>query len=98
MKELNVQNLKTAAEQILINATENEYVILVAEFKEILKPLSLMNDNELKPFEPMDFPFTVDINESFLRDDVVGSVVSRDDFIKNSQYKIAGQIKFPKNN
>lgn len=98
MKELSIENLKEAAKQIFIDVPENEYKLLVAEFKEILTPLFLINDNELNYFEPMDFPFKIDVDESFLRDDVVDDIVNRDDFIRNSKYKVAGQIKFPKNN
>ena len=96
MKELNVVNLKEAAKQILIDIPENEYCLLVEKFKKILDQLK--NIDDLDSYEPMNFPFFCEVNEFFLRDDVVEKTVERDDFLKNSNYKIAGQIKFPKFN
>lgn len=95
MKELNVLNLKKAARQIFIDMSENEWCLLVEKFKKILNQLENFND-DLASYEVMNFPFFCEVDESFLRDDVIGETVKREDFIKNSNYKIAGQIKFPK--
>lgn len=97
MKELNVLNLKEASKQILIDLPEeNDYYLLVEKFKKILSQLE--NIDDLDSYEPMNFPFFCEVDENALRDDIIEKTVERDEFLKNSNFKIAGQIKFPKFN
>lgn len=94
MKKINIINLKKAANNIFIDISKDEYQKLVEEFKIIISQINLINNQELKKYTPMDYPFPCEKN--FLREDIPINPSPREEILKNTKNKLAGQIKFPK--
>lgn len=95
MKEVNLINLKDAANRLLFDMSENEYQTLLTEFDSIKKQMEIIaNYKEVSRLTPMIFPFPVDTDA--LREDVSQKPVDRELMLKNAKSKLAGQIKLPK--
>lgn len=95
MKEVNLVNLKDAANRLLFDMSDKEYKTLLEEFKVIKKQMELIaSDSSIDKYTPMVFPFDVTI--STLRDDEPIKPTDREDILRNAKNKIAGQIKIKK--
>ena len=97
MKEVNLANLKDAANRLLFDMSEYELNTLLKEFKVIKAQMELIaNDKTIDSYEPMSFPFPV--STTYLRDDVPTTPNSREEILSNASNKVAGQIKIAKVN
>ena len=95
MKEYNIEVLKDAANRLLFDMSEEEYKTLLEEFDIITKQMRLIGeDATLDEVEPMTFPF--ECTTTYLREDVPGTPLVREEAIKNAGNKTGGQIKLPK--
>ena len=95
MKTVNKQILKTAANNLLFDMSEEEYETLLKEFNIILAQMDFIGSlPNVDSIEPMTFPF--DVSNDFLREDVPGVPLSREDALKNAHDVSNGQIKLPK--
>ena len=95
MKEYNIDVLKDAANRLLLDMSESEYMTLLSEFDIVTKQMKPLGDNkELDKIEPMVYPFEVFTTE--MREDVAEQPLTREEALKNSQRKVGGQIKLPK--
>ena len=95
MKEYNIAVLKDAAKRLLFDMSEDEYETLLSEFDIVTKQMNIIgSDKSLDDYEPMSFPF--ECTTSYLREDVPGEPLSREEALRNSKRKIGGQIKLPK--
>ncbi|MDR0934882.1 MAG: Asp-tRNA(Asn)/Glu-tRNA(Gln) amidotransferase subunit GatC [Erysipelotrichaceae bacterium] len=95
MKKVTKEILKKAANNILLDMSEEEYDTLLSEFDIILNQMeyigSLPGVDEL---EPMTFAF--DVKTDFLREDVPEEPLTREEALKNAHDISNGQIKLPK--
>ena len=95
MKKYDLNVLKDAANRLLFDMSEEEYKTLLEEFDIITKQMRMFGEDEsLDEEEPMVFPF--DVKTTFLREDVPGTPLDREEAIKNANNKTGGQIKLPK--
>lgn len=95
MKNYNIEVLKDAAKRLLFDMSSEEYNTLLNEFDIVTKQMEILGKNSsLDAFEPMEFPF--DCTTTFLREDVPGEPLAREEALKNSKRKVGGQIKLPK--
>ena len=95
MKEYNIAVLKDAAKRLLFDMSEDEYETLLSEFDIVTKQMNIIgSDKSLDDYEPMSFPF--ECTTTYLREDVPGEPLSREEALRNSKRKIGGQIKLPK--
>ena len=95
MKDYYISVLKDAAKRLLFDMSESEYETLLKEFDIVTKQMNIIGSNhEIDKYEPMSFPF--ECTTSYLREDVPGEPLSREEALRNSKRKIGGQIKLPK--
>lgn len=95
MKEYNIEVLKDAAHRLLFDMSEEQYATLLNEFDIVTTQMKLIGqDKRVDQYEPMVFPF--ECTTSYLREDVPGTPLDREEAIKNAHNKTGGQIKLPK--
>jgi len=95
MKEVNLENLKDAANRLLFDMSEEEYKTLLEEFKTIKEQLKeIAEDKKIDEYTPMIYPF--DVTTDALREDIPSTPTDRNEILKNAKNKVAGQIKLPK--
>ena len=95
MKKYDLAVLKDAANRLLFDMSDEEYKTLLEEFDIITTQMRMIGeDSSLDLEEPMTFPF--DCKTTFLREDIPGTPLDREEAIKNANNKTGGQIKLPK--
>ncbi len=95
MKEINKALLKECANNLMFDMKEEEYQTLLKEFDIVQTQLSKIGEIEgLNEEEPMTFPFDCAI--SYLREDVEGKELTKEEALKNAKDVFAGQIRLPK--
>ena len=87
--------LKKCASNLMFDMSEEQYQLLLKEFEVITKQMELLGEIDgLSEVEPMTFPF--DVFTSFLREDVEGECLSKEEVLRNAKDVVDGQIKLPK--
>ncbi len=95
MKEVNKEVLKTAANKLMFDMSEEQYDNLLNEFDTIISQMKLIGDIEgVDDAEPMTFPF--DVTNYYLREDVASSPLNRDEALRNAKDVVDGQIRLPR--
>ena len=95
MKTINKDILKTAANKLMFDMSDEQLNTLLVEFETILKQMDLMSDiPHIDDVEPMTFPF--DVTTSYLREDEVVKPLDRDEALRNASDVVDGQIRLPK--
>lgn len=95
MKEINKETLKTAANKLMFEMSEEQYNNLLNEFDIIISQMELIGKIEgVDNATPMTFPF--DVTSTYLREDVATEPLSRDEALKNAKDVVDGQIRLPR--
>ena len=95
MKSVTKEVLKTTANKLMFDMSDEQYDNLVAEFDILIKQMNLIGEIEgVDSAEPMTFPF--DVTNDYLREDVATKPLSKEDVLKNSADVVDGQIRLPK--
>ena len=95
MKEVNKEVLKTAANKLMFDMSEEQYDNLLKEFDTIISQMNLIGDIEgVDEAEPMTFPF--DVTNTYLREDIASTPLNRDEALKNAKDVVDGQIRLPR--
>ena len=106
MKNVNKETLKTAANKLMFDMSEEQYDNLLNEFDVIISQMNLIGDIEgsqmnligdiegVDEVEPMTFPF--DVTTTYLREDVSSKPLSREEALKNAKDVVDGQIRLPR--
>ncbi len=95
MLKYDLDILKKCANNLMFDMSDEEYHILLDEFKIITKQMELLGEIDgLNEVTPMVFPF--DVSTSYLRDDVAEECLSKEEVLKNAKDTLDGQIKLPK--
>ena len=95
MKEHNLEVIKDAAKRLLFDMSDSEYETLLKEFDIVIKQMDIIGSNkEIDEYEPMAFPF--ECSNSYMREDIAITPLTREEALRNSKRKIGGQIKLPK--
>ena len=95
MKTVTKEVLKTTANKLMFDMSDEQYDNLVKEFDILIKQMNLIGEIEgVDTAEPMTFPF--DVSNDFLREDVATAPENKDEILKNSADVVDGQIRLPK--
>jgi aspartyl-tRNA(Asn)/glutamyl-tRNA(Gln) amidotransferase subunit C len=87
--------LKKCANNLMFDMSEEQYQLLLKEFEVITKQMELLGEIDgLSEVEPMTFPF--DVFTSYLREDIEGECLTKEEVLKNAKDVVDGQIKLPK--
>ena len=95
MKTVTKEVLKTTANKLMFDMTDEQYDQLVSEFDILIKQMNLIGEIDgVDTAEPMTFPF--DVTNDYLREDVATAPDKKEEILKNSAYVVDGQIRLPK--
>ncbi len=94
-EELSLKTIKDAAHRLLFDMSEEEFLTLQNEFKVTLKQMEVLGEIEgIDEIAPMTFP--IEMNTTYLREDVANEPLSNEEVLSNVKEKQSGQIKLPK--
>lgn len=94
-EELSLKTIKDAAHRLLFDMSEEEFLTLQNEFKVTLKQMEVLGEIEgIDEIAPMTFP--IEMNMTYLREDVANEPLSNEEVLSNVKEKQSGQIKLPK--
>ena len=95
MKQITKEGLRECANKLMFELSDEQVDRLYDEFSIIIEQMSLIGDIPgVDDAIPMTFPF--DVTNSYLRDDVAGKPLDREDALKNAKDVVDGQIRLPK--
>ena len=95
VKEVSKETLKTAAKKMMFELSDEECENLLAEMDIIISEMNLIRDIEgVDEQEPMVFPF--DVTNSYLREDIPTSILTKEEALKNSKDVVDGMIGLPR--
>ena len=95
MKNINKETLKTAANKLMFDMSEEQYNHLLNEFDVIVSQMNLIGKIEgVDNATPMTFPF--DVTSTKLREDEATTPLERDVALKNAKDVVDGQIRLPR--
>lgn len=88
------EELKTYANKLMFDMSEEEYDTLLIEFDILLKKMDYINKIDgIEDIEPSMFPFKI---ETSLREDEVKNTISTQDALKNCKNSKYDQVIVPK--
>ncbi len=95
MKNIDKETLKTAANKLMFEMSEEQYNNLLNEFGIITTQMELIGKIEgVDNASPMTFPF--DVTSIYLREDEATEPLERDVALKNAKDVVDGQIRLPR--
>ena len=95
MKTVTKEVLKTTANKLMFDMSDEQYDNLVKEFDILSKQMELIGEIDgVDAAEPMTFPY--DVTNDYLREDVAAAPESRDEILRNASDVVDGQVRLPK--
>ena len=89
--------LEILAKKLMFEMIDSEYETLEKEFDIILKQMDLIgNIKDIDKVSPMTFPFELDNDDSYLREDIYNNEISFNDMIANIKDYEDNRVKVPK--
>ena len=89
--------LEEYAKKLIFEMNEDEYKTLEDEFEVILKQMEFIdNIKDIDSVEPMTYPFDLELDDSYLREDIANNEISFDDMIVNVKEYENNMVKVPK--
>ena len=89
--------LDDLAKRLMFKMNDDEYDTLVNEFDIILKQMEFIgNIRDVECVEPMYYPFDLELDDSYLRDDVYDNEIDFNDMIVNVKEYEGNKVKVPK--
>ena len=89
--------LEDYAKKLMFEMNEDEYKTLEDEFEVILKQMELIgNIKDIEKVSPKTFPFDLELEDSYLREDVYNNEISFDDMKVNVKDSENNMVKVPK--
>lgn len=89
--------LEILAKKLMFEMKDSEYETLEKEFDIILKQMDLIgNIEDIDKVSPMTFPFELDNDDSYLREDIYNNEISFNDMIANIKDYEDNRVKVPK--
>ena len=91
------EKLEEYAKKLMFEMNEHEYETLLNEFDIILKQMDLIsNIKGIEEVAPMTFPFDLELDENYLREDVSSNEINFDDMKINVEEYENDMVKVPK--
>ena len=95
MKTVTKEVLKTTANKLMFDMSDEQYDNLVKEFDILIKQMNLIGEIEgVDTAEPMTFPF--EATNDYLREDIATAPESKEEILKNASDVVDGQVRLPK--
>ena len=89
--------LEEFAKKLMFEMNEEEYNTLEEEFDVILKQMELIdNIKDINDVEPMTYPFDLEQDDSYLREDVYSNEINFEDMRVNVKEYEDSRVKVPK--
>ena len=89
--------LEEYAKKLMFEMNEDEYKTLEDEFEVILKQMEFIdNIKDIDGVNPMTFPFDLELDDSYLREDVYDNEISFNDMKVNVKEYEDNMVKVPK--
>ena len=89
--------LESLAKKLMFEMNDDEYETLEKEFDVILKQMDLIdNIKDIDKVEPMTFPFDLELNDDYLREDVYKNEIDFNDMVINVKDYDDNRVKVPK--
>lgn len=91
------EKLELYAKKLMFEMNDDEYETLLNEFDAILKQMDLIgNIKDIEDVSPMTFPFDLELDDSYLREDIYENEISFDDMKINVKDYDDFKVKVPK--
>lgn len=91
------EKLKEYANKLMFDMNDNEYRTLEEEFDVILRQMSLIdNIKDIEGVTPMTFPFDLELDDSYLREDISNNEICFEDMKVNVKEYESNMVKVPK--
>lgn len=91
------EKLELLAKKLMFEMNEEEYNTLLDEFDIILKQMDYIDKIEdIDSVDPMTFPFDLNLDDSYLREDTPNNEITFDDMKVNIKDYEANKVKVPK--
>lgn len=89
--------LELYAKKLMFEMNDSEYDTLMNEFDVILKQMEFIgNIKDIDKISPMTFPFDLELDDSYLREDVSNNEISFDDMKVNVKEYENNMVRVPK--
>lgn len=89
--------LEMYAKKLMFVMNDDEYETLEKEFDVILKQMDLIgNIKDIDKVSPMTFPFDLELDDSYLREDIAKNEICFDDMVINVKDYEGNRVKVPK--
>ena len=86
--------LKQLARDTMFDISDDEMPALIEEYNMFMNHVQFLESIDTQDVEPLAFPYEVET--TFLREDEVSHIISREDALKNAKSVQDYQIKVPK--
>ena len=94
---INRNKLDDLAKRLMFNMSEEEYVTLEKEFDITLKQMEFIgNIKGVEDVEPMFYPFDLELDDSYLREDVSNNEIDFNSVLVNVKEYEGSKVKVPK--
>lgn len=91
------EKLELYAKKLMFEMNDNEYETLQNEFDVILKQMDFIgNIKDIEKVSPMTFPFDLELDDSYLREDVYSNEINFEDIKINVKEHEENCVKVPK--
>lgn len=94
MEQMDKAYFQKLANQLMFDLKDEEITELQEEFVTLQKQIALLEQIDTEGVEEMIYPFEAET--SFLREDEVSHVISREDALRNAKAVMAGHVHVPK--
>ncbi len=94
MEQMDKAYIQKLANQLMFDLNDEEILDLQEEFVTLQKQIALLEQIDTEGVEEMIYPFEAET--SFLREDEVSHVISREDALRNAKAVMAGHVHVPK--
>ena len=89
--------LEELAKKLMFEMEEDEYQTLLSEFDVILKQMDLIDKiSDIDSVSPMTYPFDLELDDTYLREDIPSNEICFDDMKVNVKDYDSGMVKVPK--
>ena len=89
--------LEELARKLMFEMEEDEYKTLLSEFDVILKQMNLIDKiSDIDSVTPMTYPFDLELDDTYLREDIPSNEICFDDMKVNVKDYDSGMVKVPK--
>ena len=91
---MEIKEIKDLAKRIMFEVSDEDALKIAKDFETFNKQLAILDEIDTQNVEEMIYPF--DVETTYLREDVVSHVISKEDALANATKVKEGHITVPK--